>query len=59
MGSRNGSNVRTMRTRFPPGRKGGEQQQENSLRLSLGLRSQGAHGFSGEAVERVLVAYEP
>ena len=59
MGSRNGSNVRTMRTRFPRGRKGGEQQQENSLRLSLGLRSQGAHGFPAEAVERVLVGYEP
>ena len=42
MGSRNGSNVRTMRTRFPRGRKDGEQQQENRLRLSLGVRSQGA-----------------
>ena len=48
-----------MRTRFFPGRKGGEQEQENSLGLGLGVRSQGAHGFSGEGVERVLVAYGP
>jgi hypothetical protein len=39
MGSGNGSNVRTMRTRFPPGRKGGEQQQGKSLGLGLGVRA--------------------
>jgi hypothetical protein len=37
MASGNGSNVRTMRTRFPPGRKSGEQQQENSQGPVLGL----------------------
>jgi hypothetical protein len=57
MGSGNGSNVRTMRTRFPPGRKAGEPQQEN--RLGLGGRSQGALGFSGEGVERVFVGWGP
>ena len=35
--------------------KGGEQLQENGLRLGLGVRSQSADGFSGEAVERVFV----
>ena len=40
MGSRNGLNVLTMRTKFPPGRKGAEPQQENSLGLILGVRSQ-------------------
>jgi hypothetical protein len=48
-----------MRTRFPPGSKGGEQQQENRLGLGRDVRSQGAHSFSGEGVERVLVAYGP
>ena len=33
-----------MRTKFPRGRKDGEQQQENSLRLGPGVRSRGAHG---------------
>ena len=37
--------------------KGGEQLQENGLGLGLGVRSQGAHGFSGEAIERVFVEY--
>jgi hypothetical protein len=50
----NGSNVRTMRTRFPPGRKSGEQQQENTLGLAIVGRRQGAHGFSGEGAERLL-----
>jgi hypothetical protein len=57
MGSRNGSNVRTMRTKFSPGRKDGEQQEEKNLELGPDVRSQGAHGFPGEGVERVLVAY--
>jgi hypothetical protein len=39
--SGNGLNVRTMRTRFAPGRKGGEPQQENGLGLDRGMRSQG------------------
>jgi hypothetical protein len=39
--------------------KGGEQLQENGLGLGLGVRSQGAHGFSGKAIERVLVEYGP
>ena len=39
MGSRNGLNVRTMRTRFPLGRKGGAPQQENRLGLGLGMRT--------------------
>ncbi len=56
-GSGNGLNVRTMRTEFPPGRKGGEPQQENRLGVGLGMVSQVAHGFSGEGVERVLAAY--
>ncbi len=43
-GSGNGLNVRTMRTEFPPGRKGGEPQQENRLGLGLGMVSQGAPG---------------
>jgi hypothetical protein len=46
MGSGNGLNVRTMRTKFPLGRKGGEPEQENSLGLGLGVGSQGVHGFS-------------
>ena len=33
--------------------KGGEQLQENGFGLGLGVRGQGAHGFSGETVERV------
>ena len=37
--------------------KGGEQLQENGFGLGLGVRGQGAHGFSGEAVERVLLEY--
>jgi hypothetical protein len=37
--------------------KGGEQLEENGFRLGLGVRGQGAHGFSGEAVERVLLEY--
>ena len=37
--------------------KGGEQLQENGLGLGLGVRGQGAHGFSGEAIERVLLEY--
>ena len=37
--------------------KGGEQLQEKGLGLGLGVRGQGAHGFSGEAIERVLVEY--
>jgi hypothetical protein len=37
--------------------KGGEQLQENGLGLGLGVGGQGAHGFSGEAIERVLVEY--
>jgi hypothetical protein len=37
--------------------KGGEQLEENGFGLGLGVRGQGAHGFSGEAVERVLLEY--
>jgi hypothetical protein len=37
--------------------KGGEQLQENGFGLRLGVRGQGAHGFSGQAIERVLVEY--
>ena len=37
----------------------GEQLQENGLGLGLGVRSQGADGFSGQAVEGVLVEYGP
>ncbi len=37
--------------------KGGEQLQENGLRLGLGVRGEGPHGMAGEAVERVLVKY--
>jgi hypothetical protein len=37
--------------------KGGEQLQENGFRLGLGVRGQGANGFSGEAIERVLLEY--
>ncbi len=37
--------------------KGGEQLQEKGLGLGLGVRSQGAHGFSGKAIECVLVEY--
>jgi hypothetical protein len=39
--------------------KGGEQLQEKGLGLGLGVRSQGAHGFSGKAIEGVLVEYGP
>ncbi len=53
MGSRNGSNVRTMRTKFPPVSKGGEQQHKKALGLGLGVRSQGAHDFSAEGVDPV------
>jgi hypothetical protein len=34
--------------------EGGEQLEENGLRLGLGV-----HGFSGEAIERVFVEYRP
>ena len=51
---RNGSNVRAMRTRFPPGEEDGESQRENRRGLGAGMRRQGAPGFSGEGVERVL-----
>ncbi len=37
--------------------KGGEELQENGLGLRFGVRGQGAHGFSGEAIERVLLEY--
>ncbi len=37
--------------------KGGEQLQEQGLGLGLGVGSQGAHGISGKAIERVLVEY--
>jgi hypothetical protein len=37
--------------------KGGEELQENGLGLRLGVRGQGANGFSGEAIERVLLEY--
>ena len=37
--------------------KGSEELQENGLGLGLGVRGQGAHGFSGEAIERVLLEY--
>ena len=37
--------------------KRGEQLQQNGLGLGLGVRSQGAHGFSGESIERVFVEY--
>ena len=37
--------------------KGGEQLQENGLGLGLGVRGQGAHGFSGEAIERAFLEY--
>jgi hypothetical protein len=39
--------------------KGGEQLQEKGLGLGLGVRSQSAHGFSGKAIEGVLVEYGP
>jgi hypothetical protein len=37
--------------------KGGEQLEENGFGLGLGVRGQGAHGFSGQAIERVLLEY--
>jgi hypothetical protein len=37
--------------------RGIEQLEENGFGLGLGVRGQGAHGFSGEAIERVLLEY--
>jgi hypothetical protein len=37
--------------------KGGKQLQENGFGLRLSVRSQSAYGFSGEAIERVLLEY--
>jgi hypothetical protein len=37
--------------------EGGEQLQENGLGLRLGVRSQGAYGFPGKAIERELLEY--
>jgi hypothetical protein len=38
--------------------EGYEQLQENGLGLRLGVRSQGAYGFPGKAIERELLEYE-
>jgi hypothetical protein len=35
--------------------EGGEQLQEDGFRLGLGVRGEGAHGFSGQAIERELL----
>ena len=58
-GSRNGSNVRAMRTRFPPKEFFGF----GGLLFGrvwvfvIGVRSQDADGFSGESIERAFVEY--